>query len=184
MGLFTMEGQRVIPNPETLLIEPFSSIWEQDGSPRKDVAFEQLKFIEFYCSFSKSNPFFNYTDISEREAALVIHFKRDVKAESPVLINSAIDFYNAQMDKLPSMQFYRSSLSAARKLAVFFDTFDMKAVNPRTGTPLYKPAEITRALKETSDIIKTLQSLEKQVMQEMADFGKGKGGREINFFER
>ena len=184
MGLFVIENQKALPNAETLLISPFKDIWEADSSPKKEIAIDQFTFIDFLCSFSRDNPFFTYTDLEEREEALLSFFKRDVRKESPALIGQAVEMYQQQIDALPSMVFYKSSLAAARKLAVFFDTFSMDSVNPRTGNPLYKPAEITRALKETSDIIRTLQAMHQQVMQEMTDAGKGKGGREINFFEK
>lgn len=183
MGLFQVEGNKVLPHPQTLLISPFKDLWEDDETEKKDKALEQFAYIEFLCSFQKTNPFFNYTDLDERRDALIKYFKREVETDSPFIVE-AIVFYNDQIDSLPSMKFYKSSLNAARKLATFFDTFQMTAVNARTGNPLYKPAEITRALKETSDIIKTLQALEAQVMQEIVEAGKGKGGREINIFER
>ena len=36
----------------------------------------------------------------------------------------------------------------------------------------------------TSDVIKTLGSLKEKVIQEIAEDAKGKGGREINYFEK
>jgi hypothetical protein len=59
----------------------------------------------------------------------------------------------------------------------------LNKVNPRTGNPLYKPADITRALKEVNDIIRTLNSIKEKVYQELAEDSKGKAGREINYFE-
>ena len=66
----------------------------------------------------------------------------------------------------------------------FFTTVDLNAINARTGNLLYKPADITRALKDVNDVIKTLASTRQKVIQEIAEDAKGKGGREINYFEK
>ena len=58
------------------------------------------------------------------------------------------------------------------------------STNIKTGNLLYKPADITRALKDTNDILKTMNSLKEKVYQELYEDSKAKGGREVNYFEK
>ena len=55
--LFKIEGKAVFPNEETLLIEPFKSIWERDTSKNKEYALEDFAYIEFITSLLKTNPY-------------------------------------------------------------------------------------------------------------------------------
>ena len=194
MDLFIVENNIVKPNPETLLIQPFNLIWDQDESERKDWAMQQFMFIEFMMSMKKSNPFNGYTDNDERLHYVLLHHRRLTKDSSTgepnnpfdiPLVISAMEVYKEFQDKaVPSAKYYNSAVAAADKLSQFFLDFDMNDTNERTGNPLYKPADITRALKETSEILKTLGSLREKVEQEIFESGKGKAGREINVFER
>ena len=98
---------------------------------------------------------------------------------------AVMEFYEQiQHEAAPSLKFYQASLNAAQKIIDFFNDFDLAETNPRTGNPLYKPADVTRTLKDTSDIIKTQNSLKGKVYQEIFEDARGKGGREINYFEK
>jgi hypothetical protein len=74
--------------------------------------------------------------------------------------------------------------SGAEKMIVWLDTFNMDEVNPRNGAPLYKPREITSALKDSYDVMKTLNAMEEKVYEQLFETVKTKGGKEINHFEK
>ena len=190
MDLFIIKDNKVYPTPQALNIPIFYKIWEADESPKKEHAIMKLSFIEFMCSYRKSNPFIGYLDEKEREEKIIAAFSsmsQELTYDDPrtdINVTNAMDFYkDVQYHAAPSLRFYEAALSGAKKMIDFFNTLDMTTTNSRSGNPLYKPAEITRALKDTNDIIKTLGALKDKVEQEIFESSTGKGGREINFFE-
>ena len=181
MEIFEIHNNLVTPTPSILLIEPFSTVWEKHGPQEALVRFS---YVEFYCSQKKDNPFRDYVKSDERKEAVLKHLEKDediIDADVTACIEKYIEWLE---NNILSIRFYKAAKVAADKLATFLTDFDMNATNERTGNPLYKPADITRALKETNDILKTLNGLEEKVQQEVYDDAKGKAGREINHFER
>ena len=60
--LFTVQEKSVFPNTETLLISPFKEIWARDKTQGKELAIEELTYIEFVTSLKKSNPYRQYPE--------------------------------------------------------------------------------------------------------------------------
>ena len=189
MSLFIVEHLKVMPHPSVLLIHPFKQIWEEDETEGKDIALIKFSFVEFMCSYDKSNEFIGY-ELDERGdkiLAAILSPNGEINAvdiKENVLVLEAINMYiQFQIQASPSIRLYEAALQASNKLVDFFDTLDM---NERTkgGTPVYKPADITRALKDVNDVLKTLAGLKATIHQELVEATKGKGGRTINYFER
>ena len=190
MDLFIIKDNRVYPRPEVLNVPEFQRVWESDPTPEKEHAIMKLSFIEFMCSHRKSNPFIGYTNEQEREEKIIESFfsrSTDVAYDDPrtdTNVLNAIAFYKRiQYEASPSLRFYEAALNGADKMIEFFNDLNLDEKNSRTGNPLYKPGEITRALKDTSDILKTLGAMRDKVEQEIHESSTGKGGRDINFFE-
>ncbi len=185
MDIFIIEGNIVRPTPQALNIKVFSDIWENDISEKKHLAIAKFTFIEFMCSYKKSNPFIGYTDIDERKKNIINSIKIDDDSFSNGTdVEAAIKWYkHNQSTSSPSIKFYEAALNGADKLIGFFNTVSLND-RTRSGTPVYKPADVTRALKDTNEIIKTLKNLEERIKQELIDSAIGKGGREINYFEK
>jgi len=187
MDIFMIQNNIVVPTPEALLIYPFSSIWEQND---KSVAMLKLSYIEFMCSRKRSNPFIDYHENDRQEKVLTSLFPNDEEKNYEIitednLVKIAMATYNRMQDEAsPSLKFYEASLIAAEQMVDFFTTFDLSELNMKTGNPLYKPADITRALKDVDVVLKTMNALKSKVIQELYDDSKAKGGREINYFER
>ena len=188
MDLFTVENNIVRPTAEALLLRPFNNIWESDTTSKKDIAIAKFAYIEFMCSYKRSNPFIGYTNKDDRKLKIIGSLNIE-NALNEILednnVKEAIDLYNKlQEEASPSLRFYESAVQASEKMIEFFESFDLMAVNGRTGNLLYKPADITRALKDTNDILKTMNSLKEKVYQELYEDSKAKGGREVNYFEK
>ncbi len=185
MDVFILENGIVKPTPELLLLPEFNQLWNRFED--KEIAMKLLAYVYFFSSMRKENVYAGYTDPNERKEKIISGLKIDRK-----LIKDNIDIINKcigvikqfQKEASPSLKFYESALNAANKMANFFNNFDFNRVSPRTGMPLYKPADITRALKDTNEILKTLTSMKEKVHKELYEASKGKGGREINYFER
>lgn len=183
MDLFTIENGVAKPSEHALLVEPFKTIWEQDKSKIKGDAMKSFTYIELLCSIKKSNPFSGY-DEEQRPIKVGKEVYKDEGYQPTDLekegINTYIEFLN---EASPTLSFYRASLRAAMELKTFYDTVDL---NERTngGAAVYKPGDITRGLKETAEVIKSLKDLEGQVQTEVVEKSKTRGQREIGIYER
>jgi len=193
MEILIVQETRVAITPQALVIYPFKNIWADN---EEGVAIQKLSFIEFMCSHKKSNPFVGYEEEANDPAR-----RRDINICNSIspngtgeellqlmkedeLVTIAIQVYRKlESEESVSLEFYEASVAAARKMIDFFTTFDLSEVNDK-GYLLYKPADITRALKDSSEILKILGGLKDKVAQELFESAKGKAGREINHFEK
>lgn len=187
MEVFIVQDGRIAVTPEALLLSPFKAIWEKHTV---EEAILRFTYIEFMCSYKRTNPFIGYV-MDERGGKIMEHCSPTSTAEERLAIIKdknvikAMKFYDkVQLESSPSLRLHTAAESAADKMIGFFTTFNLSAKNPKTGTLLYKPVDITRALKDVNDIIRTLTTTRQKVVEELADSVKGKGGRDINHFEK
>jgi len=76
----------------------------------------------------------------------------------------------------------KTARRAAEELKNFFLTFDMNERNERNGAPIFKPKDITTALKDTDDIVTNMMKLEKKVHEEIIEVVRTRGGNIISEF--
>lgn len=185
--MFNIVNGNVIPNPETLAIWPFSQINDRDPTPHKERASQDWKFIEFYCSPKKTNPFGGYPSGIVRRDKIVANIRKiepDYNIETDELILAAIDQYMEFWNSAsPSLAYYNSNLKALKQMENFFNNLDMEKINIKTGMPMYKPKEITSAIADAKTTLTALNSIKDQVDQELYDTTKTKSNRTINHFE-
>ena len=187
MEVFIVQDGRIAVTPEALLLTPFKKIWNKYDT---DEAILRFTYIEFMCSYKKTNPFIGY-QLKERENKILEYCmptitneqKKDITSDKDII--KAMSFYDTvQLESSPSLRLHMAAEAATDKMIGFFTTFDLSAKNLKTGTLLYKPADITRALKDVNDVIRTLTSTRQKVIEELAEDSKGKGNRSINYFEK
>lgn len=185
MDLFRVEGTLVVPTEHALLISPYKDIWDEDTDPKKANAKRDFAYIELNCSYKKSNPFKGYSDELRPVKVGEAVYKEDYATfEESAHIIAGMELYHVlRIEASPTLQYYLAAKSGSEKMMKWLDTFDMKATNARTGLPLYKPREITSALKDTYDVMKTLNALEEKVYEQLFESIRTKGGKEINHFE-
>lgn len=181
--LFIVENNIAKPNTETLLIEPFSTIWERDTSKGKEQAIKEFTFIELMTSKKKSNPYAGYSD-TDRFNKLREDIFKDAKWEQDKLVEQAlIKVDEFQKEASPTYVYYIDSLETAEKTRKFLKEIDLSERNEKTGNPLYKPRDVTSALIDTERVILTLASLKEKVEQELFETTKTKGNKQINHYE-
>jgi len=181
--LFQIEDGVVVPTVEALLIKPFCTIWERDLTEHKTVAKLEFSFIEFMTSKKASNPYKGYDDTVRAKHILIAVPGYDDQWKPDDLVTSGMDFItNLQKNASPTYNFYTSAFKAARKLQDFFNTFDINETNVRSGNPIWKPADITRPLKETPEILDTMRKLEKKVEEDVYDKVITKANKDISPF--
>jgi hypothetical protein len=186
MDLFKVEGTLVVPTEHALLISPYKDIWDNDEDPTKANAKRDFAYIELNCSYKKSNPFKGYADDIRKVKVGEAVYKEDYSTfeESELIVEGMELYERLRVEASPTLQYFLSAKSGAEKMMNWLDNFDMSEVNPRNGAPLYKPREITSALKDTYDVMKTLNALEEKVNEQLFEFVRTKGGKEINYFEK
>lgn len=180
--LFTVEDSLVRPTTEALLTSPFREIWERDESPKKGHAIREFSYIEFMVSMKGSNPYKNYAE-GVKEMKIIEGVFRGEEFAPDELVKAGIAFLqDVQKNGSRTYQYFMSSRAAVKKIQDYFNDFDMNDVNERTGNPLWKPKDITNALKDTDDVSGKLDKLEKKVEEELFDVVVTKANKEISQF--
>jgi hypothetical protein len=180
--LFIIENKAVKPYPETLLISPFKEIWDRDKSKDKAQAIKDFTFMEFFVSKKGSNPYKGYSDTVRKEK-----LKEDIMGQEDwevddLMVEGMKKLVEFQEEASPTYTYYMSALTAANKLKDFFDNFDINEVNVKTGNPIYKPRDITSALKDTNSVLQDMKALEEKVEQELFESTKTKGQKSVSPF--
>ena len=88
--LFIVEDKVVKPTEETLLIYPFSEIWERDKSKGKELALKEFAYIEFSVSLLSSNPYKGYSD-KVRHEVLCRDLFNDESWKPDILISKGLE---------------------------------------------------------------------------------------------
>lgn len=181
--LFEVNNNIATPNTETLLISPFKEIWNRDKTISKEVAIKEFTFIELMTSKKRSNPYAGYSDDVRLEKLKELLFK-DVKNWKPdKKIEEALKYLDdIQKEASPTYSYYLSVIEAVEKMKKFFKDFNF---NERTdkGVPIYKPADITRAISDTDNLLQNLNSMKEKVEQELFEATKTRSNKQINPFE-
>lgn len=179
--LFIIEDKIVKPYPETLLIPPFSTIWNRDKTKTKETAIKEFTYIEFMTSRLKSNPYKGYNP-PERKRKIIEDCVRIPNWEPDKLVLEGIakfeEFQNKASDNYSLLM---DTLKAKQNLQEFFRSVDLKERNDK-GIPVYKPKEITAAMYDVDRLATSLYNLEKKVEEELYDAVKVKGQKEISPF--
>ena len=180
--LFVVENSIAKPNVETLLIEPFKTIWERDKTPDKDIAIKEFTYIELMSSKKKSNPYAGYSDSMRSEKLAEVLFD-DPTWKPDILVEQGLaKIVEFQKEASPTYTYYISVLEATEKMKDFFTTFDINEVNDK-GARVFKPNEIVMAISNTDKLLQNLHSMKEKVEQELFEQAKTRGNKQINPFE-
>jgi hypothetical protein len=180
--LFQVQGKSVVPYTETLLVTPFKEIWERDPSPQKEAAIEDFVFIEFTTSLLKTNPYAGYDENVKEQKVIEDCITREGWQPDELILQAKQKVIEFQEDASPTYSYYLAAKRGAEEMKTFFNNFSMNEVNMKTGNPVYKPADITRALKDTNDVLQRLDSMKKKVEQELFEVTKRRGEKSISPF--
>lgn len=180
--IFIVEGNIVKPTIEILLIPVFKEIWDRDTSNTKEYAMKEFAYIYFITTPKKTNPFYGYAEHDRHPEVVKYLFANYYSPDSTVqqAMNIRKEFYYKASANLTLLE---GAKEAVDKLNKFLTDFDLNERNDK-GVPIYKPKDITSALADTFNVMKTLNSLEEKVNEEIYESAKSKGNRDINPFER
>ena len=180
--LFEINDKVVFPNAETLLIRPFKQIWERDESPAKHNALEEFAFIEFITSMKKTNPYKDYGEDKKYEVIVDAVITQE-NWEPDELVKEGIEYLeNIQKHGSATYSYYMSVKRAAENMKEFFDNVDLSERNFKSGNPIYKPSDITRALNDTEKVLANLNALKKKVEEDLYEETKNRSDKKISPF--
>ena len=184
MELFKVDGDLITPEENTLLIHPFREIWNRDTTTHKDRATKEFMYVEFLCSYKKSNPYAGYDDeIKEMKVRQNVFFDEPDWIPDD-LINEAVAVYCSFRDEAsPSLRFYLANLAGAKKLQDYYMTMKMTDTT-KAGILVNKPSDVARGLSQATVVLQTLETLKGKVQQELFENGKLRANRVVNHFEK
>lgn len=185
--LFDIVGNKAKPVVEALLIYPFKDIWSRDSSSGKSMAIKEFTFIEFMGSIKPTNPYLGYSEDERRVMLCKDIFngqRKDIMLRKDKVVEDGVEFIkDLQHNGSPTYRYYVANLEGANKLRKFFLEFDMNEKTDK-GVPVYKPADITRALNDADKILNNLSSMKTRVEKEIFDMVKARANKTINYFEK
>lgn len=180
--LFTVENGIVKPNTETLLVSPFNEIWDRDKSKFKTQAIKEFTFIEFMNSKKKTNPYAGYSDANRLKKLKELYFTDEWEPDHLVELGLA-KLHEIQLEGSPTYSYYLDMLAAAEEARAFLRNVDLNERTER-GMPIHKVGDLTKAMKDTDQILQNLHTIKEKVEQELFEQTKTKGNKQINPFEQ
>lgn len=184
LQIFVIENEVVKPTPEILVLHPFSEIWDRcEPGTHHAFAMKEFAFIEFMVSPKRSNPFFGY-DEGRKEKEIIKKVFRGEHYVPDALVVLAMDTYKEFFyEASPSLTYLEGARKAAEKVKEFLSNVDLNETTDK-GALILKPRDVTSALKDTHEILKSLLLMESKVHEELTESIKHRNSREINHFER
>lgn len=139
----------------------------------------QESLLYIYHMGSYRSPYANY-DRSERKDKVIQDFCKTLVITPNHQL--AIDKY-VELQQTPTMRYLDANLIGMDKVRQFLLTVDLNAVDDK-GKLLYKPYDITSAIKEASKIIESIQALRDKVQKELSmSVGSAQAGYIPNHWE-
>jgi hypothetical protein len=180
--LFKIEGKKVYPNTETLLVSPFKEIWERDKSLDKEKAIQEFAYIEFSTSMLKSNPYREYTEDRKDEILKKDIIKNPKYKPDPLVVQGITKLKEFQTEGSLTYTYWLANKRAIEKVITFFNDFDINERNFKTGLPIYKPKDVTSSLADAEKSLNTINNLKSKVDEELYEKSKNKSDKEISVF--
>lgn len=179
--LIEIDGTNVKPTEDILLIEPFRSIWKRDKNNHKTRAINDFKYIYFMTLPSKTNPYIDL-DKEQRSKKIIEEVIRDESYRPDKLVKEGIEIYENWIYEYSfTYNFLQSAIRGAKEVMNFLNTVDLSE-RTKGGSAVYKPADITNALRQTEETIRNLESLKKRVFDDIENV-RAKGNKKINPLE-
>lgn len=180
--LFQINDRAVYPNAETLMIHPFSEIWERDSSPGKEIAIQEFAYMEFMISMLKSNPYREYQD-ERRELVIRQEIIKELDWEPDDLVQLGMQkLIEFQTEGSLTYRYWMANKTALEKQIEFFEQVDINERNPKTFAPIYKPKDIPDAVSNAEKVLTTINALKSKVDEELFESAKMRSQKVISPF--
>jgi hypothetical protein len=181
--IFEIRNGRAFPTPFALRMQHYGKMWEEDTSDENEECIKKFTYIEFMLSPRKDNPFHGY-----EEDKRVPRVKKEVWNDENHPIDTDIilgmEVYKEYLrNASPTFPLYEAALVAADNLKKSLKSMNLDE-RTNSGTAVLKPKDVTNALKDVPDVIKSLQTMRNSVHAELVEDNKTRGDRTIGMYER
>ncbi|MCK4500921.1 hypothetical protein KAU11_10505 [Candidatus Babeliales bacterium] len=167
--------------PEAARIREFKAIFEGDQSRGKDSALDSLAFVYYTGSVHPSNPLRGLNKEDKLKEAISMFPEVDIT--SPLIKDAIVRFRRFEETESVALKYVRTTIQSMDKLKNFLDEVDLNEKDDN-GKLVYNAKQYIDSLSNTSNLIKSLSDLEKQVMNdEISREGelRGNGEDEVDF---
>lgn len=160
----------IVPDPMLMLVPEFKKIWGRDNLKNKSRAKQEFAYIYFIADYKSEYNTFGL----EKEESIARDIMKDEKYVPDNIMIEAIEKYE-KLQLTSSMRYLKSIRMTVDSLIANLDSMKY---DPNKKEE-YKPAEITKSLKDIEVILEKLEKWEKKVFEEEEDMiirGGGKAG--------
>ena len=171
--LFDLKDRRVTFSPQALEIPELKIIWDTDKTKDKSKAVTKLSYIYFLCDYK--SPYVLSVPPESLKSTVGRDFMKDEDYEPDVKMILAIKKYK-ELQRTPSMGLLEASTVSIHKLSSYLRSVDLDE-RDRGGKPLYKPSDVTNALKSIGGIVESLNKVREQIEKETIKKGILRGQR-------
>lgn len=177
MRLFKYEGYNIEISEEAYCIKAFRDIWDRDTSKSKTQAKLELGYVYFM-----EDPRSDYLFIvDEKERSKQIIEQEGLgKWKSDKLIDEARKIYASF--KSSSALLAEDLRIAIDKLRESLKTIDLSTLDDK-GKPIYTLDSYARAIKQSTDLVVSLDAAEKAIAKEITQSDKVRGTNEKSMYE-
>ena len=163
-------NDEIVPDPILMLVPEFKKIWDRDESENHFIAKQEFAYIYFIADYKSEYNTFGL----DKEESIARDIMKDKKYVPDDIVIEAIEKYE-KLQLTSSMRYLKSIRMTVDSLIAYLENLKY---NPRKKED-YKPAEITKSLKDIEVILEKLEKWEKKVFGEEEDMiirGGGKAG--------
>lgn len=193
LEIFDLIDNKVIVTMEVLIHPVLGKLYSRDTSEKKYKSQIEYTYLNYMVSYKKSNPFVGFADLDERRRKIVESITREFERETvekiilhlkeDLLVTTCLEILTELWDScIPALSSYKTALISRNTLSSFLDTMNLNA-KTNSGGAMYKPTDLTSAVKELKNLNIVIADLKKDVEADVIEQLNTRRGRMINFFE-
>jgi hypothetical protein len=172
MKLIEINSATVTLHETCLLIPEFKALYEKN---KKDNGIQAFKYVYLFADYN--SPYRAYD-----EEQKIIALNKDLNMSLTPELKEAIEKYK-DLNYTFNMRYLQDAIHAANQTRAYFRNVDYTLLDAK-GNPVYRVKEVTDALKNTLQVITTLEGLKEKVESENVAQNKVRAGAKINKWEQ
>ncbi len=195
MDLLILENEEQTLNPHYLNIKVIADIWKRDhGVVHKDkdnksirvktVARKEIAWIHFMENWASIYQSYTIIEKREKKVKAILGFAPEWKEDKA--LKEAREWYAAtQLETSPDIKGLNASRRAMASIEDFLNTIDLTGASNRmpNGAAIYKPKDITSAIKELQIARKAIKEQEADVRRAQTTVKRIRGGGGAGLYE-
>lgn len=177
-----------IIDTKILLIKEFKALLSAERNKTKtdpsgeNQELAQKEFTYMYLYLSWESPYFKYPEEDRRLAAFEDSGLTEAELDDP-LFKEACNKFNEIQNQNQSIRLLRACMMTIDNVIYYLENVDVNERNPADGKPIFKTKDVIMEIKGAKDLIKSVNDLEKEVKEGMANDSTLRGDVEAGFYD-